>query len=300
MLKISIILLLFLVSAEKKHGYIHNVSPVKTAKRTRHEWYEFQLQTPTNKVRRVVSFSTSFHTHMQHYEQSRTPVVLKNVIINSDEGDWLFNQQSTAYPCSNSDVPFECKVPPKPEPTSHQVPSVDVTINQVSTIRTNQKVNVSGTLSFGNKEPKQVTLQTTKTETRVKEDCILEDDTGAIRFQIWDPLINNLQTGQSYVFTNLTVKHYQGSTCLTTSPLTTASETTQSLAKLVGPEMLQTPEPEITVPNFKFVNRFIIFSPCQVCNKRLNDLSSASTKCQQCGTRQKNVITEVISLQDDN
>ena len=51
--------------------------------------------------------------------------------------------------------------------------------------------------------------------------------------------------------------------------------------------MLQTPEPEMTVPNFKFVNRFIIFSPCQVWNKRLNKLSSASTKCQQCGTRQR-------------
>ena len=104
---------------------------------------------------------------------------------------------------------------------------------------------------------------------------------------IWDPLINNLQSGKSYVFTNLTIKHYQGSTFLATSPLTTASETTQSLEKLVGPGMLQTSKPEITVPNFKFVNRLIIFSPCQVCNKHLNDLSSSSTKCQQCGTRQR-------------
>ena len=57
---------------EKKHGFIHNVSPVKTSKRTQHQWYDFQLQTVPNKIRRVVSFNPSFHTHMQHYEQSKT------------------------------------------------------------------------------------------------------------------------------------------------------------------------------------------------------------------------------------
>ena len=147
---------------EKKHGYIHNVSPVKTSKRTHHQWYDFQLQTNANEVRRVVSFNTSYHSNLQHYEQSKTPVLLKNVIVNKDESDWLFNQQSTAYPCSNSDVVFECKVPPKPEPTSQKLPSADVTISQVSTIKTNQKVNVSGTLTFGDKEPKKVTLKTTQ------------------------------------------------------------------------------------------------------------------------------------------
>ncbi|XP_068677599.1 uncharacterized protein [Montipora foliosa] len=274
-------------SKEKKHGFIHNVSPVKTSKRTQHQWYDFQLQTAPNKIRRVVSFNPSFHTHMQHYEQSKTPVLLKNIIVKENEGDWLFNQQSTAYPCSNSDVPFECKVPPKPEPTAQQLPATEVTIKQLSTITTNQKINVSGTLSFGDKEPKQVMIKATQTASHVKEDCILEDSTGTVTLHIWDPLIHQLKTGKSYVFTNLTVKYYQGSTFLSTSPLTTAIETTVSLEKVMGPELLRTPEQEITVPDFKFISRLTLFSPCTVCNKRLTDLSSSSTKCQQCGTRQR-------------
>lgn len=130
---------------------------------------------------------------MQHYEQSKTPVLLKNIIVKENEGDWLFNQQSTTYPCSNSDVPFECKL----EPTAQQLPATEVTIKQLSTITTNQKVNVSGILSFGDKEPKQVTIKATQTASGVK-DCILEESTGTVTLHIWDPLINQQKTGKSY------------------------------------------------------------------------------------------------------
>ena len=51
--------------------------------------------------------------------------------------------------------------------------------------------------------------------------------------------------------------------------------------------MLDSPEKETSVPNFKFVSNLTIFSSFQVCEKRLYDLSSTSTKCQQCGTRQR-------------
>ena len=67
----------------------------------------------------------------------------------------------------------------------------------------------------------------------------------------------------------------------------TATETTVSLEKVMGPDLLRTPEQEITVPNFKFISRLTLFTPWSVCSKRLSDLSSSSTKCQQCGTRQR-------------
>lgn len=77
----------FLVAAyclfryKKKHSYIHSVIPGKTSKRIQHLWYDFELQAAGKSVGRVVSFNSSFHTHMQHYEQSKTPVLLKNVIV---------------------------------------------------------------------------------------------------------------------------------------------------------------------------------------------------------------------------
>ncbi|CAH3189577.1 unnamed protein product [Porites evermanni] len=113
---------------------------------------------------------------------------MKNIIVKENQGDWLFEQQSTAYPCANSDVPFVWKVPLKPEPTAQQMPATKVTIKQLSAITTNQQVNVSGTLSFGDKEPKQVIVKATQTASRVKEDCILEDSTETVILHIWGPL----------------------------------------------------------------------------------------------------------------
>lgn len=262
---------------EKKHGYIHNLSPIKTAKKTKHQCHDFQFQTAPHKVRRVVGFNTSIHPRIQLYQDSKTPVLLKDVIIKEDESDWLFNQQSTAYPCANSDISFQYEEQAKPETNYQPIPSTDATIGQVSTIKPNQRVNVSGTLSLGDKKPKEVMIKSTQKNSYVKEDCILEDDTGAMLFHIWSPLIDQVQTNKSYKFTNLTVKYYQGSTFLSTSPLTTATETTQSLTTLSGPQMLDCPEKETTVPNFKFVNKLTIFSSCQVCKKHLYDLSSTST-----------------------
>ena len=51
--------------------------------------------------------------------------------------------------------------------------------------------------------------------------------------------------------------------------------------------MFDCPEKETTVPNFKFVSKLTKVSFCQVCKKRLDDLSSISTKCPRCGTLQR-------------
>ena len=80
--------------------------------------------------------------------------------------------------------------------------------------------------------------------------------------------------------------YYQGSNFLSTSPLTTATETTVTLEKLMGLHLLRIPEQEITVPDFKF-NRLTLFGLCGISSKRLTDLSSSSTKCHQCPTSQR-------------
>lgn len=197
---------------EKKHGCIHNLSPIKTAKKTKHQWYNFQFQTAPSKVRRVVGFNTSIHPCIQLYQDSKTPVLLKDVIIKEDESDWLFNQQSTAYPCANSDISFQYEEQAKPETNYQPIRSTDATTGQVPTIKPNQRVNVSGTLSLRDKKPKEVMIKSTQKSSYVKEDCILEDDTGAIVFHIWSTLIDQVQTNKSCKFTNLTVKYYQRST----------------------------------------------------------------------------------------
>ncbi|KAL9978006.1 hypothetical protein ACROYT_G015479 [Oculina patagonica] len=76
------------------------------------------------------------------------------------------------------------------------IPSSDATVGQVSTIKPNQRVNVSATLSLEEKKPKPVMFKSTQKNSSVKEDCILEDETGAILFHIWSPLIDQVQTNK--------------------------------------------------------------------------------------------------------
>ena len=84
---------------KKTNGYISQPL-INTAKKTKHQWYNFQLQTAPSKVRSIARFNTSIHPHIKLYQDSKTPLLLKDVIVKEDESDRLFNQQSTSYlPC---------------------------------------------------------------------------------------------------------------------------------------------------------------------------------------------------------
>ena len=87
----------------------------------------------------------------------------------------------------------------------------------------------------------------------VKEDSILEDNTGTMELHIWEPLFTQLKSNTAYYFQNLTLRYYQGSKFLSTNRNTTYSEETTTLQKLVGPEILTNPEREIIVSQLKYV-----------------------------------------------
>lgn len=99
----------------------------------------------------------------------------------------------------------------------------------------NQKVNVTASISLGNEKPKPVQLKTSKEMTSVKEDCVLEDETGTASIHIWALRINNIKSGNTYEFQNLSVKHFQGITHLGATPATTFKEANQKVETLNGP-----------------------------------------------------------------
>lgn len=99
-------------------------------------------------------------------------------------------------------------------------PAVTITLSQLQTLKINQKVNVTASISLGKDKPKSVPVKSTQKMTMVKEDCILEDETGTANIHIWDGLIDKLKNGSTYEFQNLNVKNFQGRTYLTTTPTT--------------------------------------------------------------------------------
>lgn len=190
----------------------------------------------------MLAFNAPAHQQIQHFQNTKTPVFLKNLIIKEDENDWIFNQQSNVSVAPNSDITFTYKEQLQPIPSTSQLPSVDITISQLNTMTPNQKVNVTGTLSFGQKQPKKVLVKSTQETSFVKEDCILEDSTGYTSIHIWNPLITQLKNTYSYRLNNLTVKNFQGNTFLSTSPFTTYTQLQNTLSSLKGPAILETPE----------------------------------------------------------
>ena len=272
-----------------KYGYIQKISPVKTAARSRHDWFDFHLQVSPTKVQRVVGFDKTKHPKIKHFQETKSPVLLKNLLIPDDEdNDWLFNQQSYVSQCANADVPFSY-VPnfvksERSESTSQE--ASDVSLRELKEMAPNQKVNVHATLSMGAQEPNKIETKSSQALS-VKEDCILEDETGTMELHIWEPLFTQLKSNKAYYFQNLTLRYYQGSKFLSTNRNTTYSEETTTLKKLVGPEILTNPEREIIASQLKYVASLSIFSACQLCKKRIGDESGESVRCQNCKVRQR-------------
>ena len=213
-------------------------------------------------MQRVVGFDKTKHPKIKHVQETKSPVLLKNLLIPDDEdNDWLFNQQSYVSQCVNADVPFSY-VPnfvksEGSESTSQE--ASDVSLRELKEMAPNQKVNVHATLSMGAQEPNKIETKSSQALS-VKEDCILEDETGTMELHIWEPLFTQLKSNKAYYFQNLTLRYYQGSKFLSTNRNTTYSEETTTLKKLVGPEILTNPEREIIASQLKYVASLSIFS----------------------------------------
>ena len=61
-------------------------------------------------------------------------------------------------------------------------------------------VNVTASISLGKDKPKSVPVKSTQKMTMVKEDWILEDETGTANIYIWNGLIDKLKNGSTYEF----------------------------------------------------------------------------------------------------
>lgn len=284
----QLIFIIFSIFSDIHRGFIHDLSLVKRS-RNDNQWYEFNLQTSPSKIRRVVGFNIRCHPTLQEHEKSKTPVVLKNTQTNS-ENHILFNQQSSVRIAPTFDIDFDYSPTKVLDSTaSSSEPTLTITLKQLSELQPNQKVNVIGTISLGKDKPKPVQIKSTQKMSAVKEDCMLEDDTGTAILHIWDPLIKEVINGTSYNFQNLTIKHFKGTTLLSTSPSSSIMKMEQQiqLQNPSGQALLENPDKDLKVEQFKLVKQISIFVACQACKRKIHDISQNSIKCKYCGVRQR-------------
>jgi len=53
---------------------------VKTATKTKNEWFDFQLQLSPTMLRRVVAFDKPKQPTMKHFQETKSPVLVKNLV----------------------------------------------------------------------------------------------------------------------------------------------------------------------------------------------------------------------------
>ena len=193
---------------------------------------------------------------------------------------------------SNSDVTFTNTPSSSSSDCATQSPTVastNITLNQLSTLTRDQKVSVTGVLTVGQKEPKQVTKRNGENG-MVKEDCVIEDASGNAIIHIWDELINKLQNYKASSLKNLSVKNYSGNTMLGTTASTTFDEVETELKELKGPDLLQNTDKKVIIQDFKFVEKLNIYFQCQIksCSKKIPyNITANIITCSSCGATQK-------------
>jgi len=91
-------------------------------------------------------------------------------------------------------------------PTLPHGNSIEISLSQVNLLTRNQRVNVKGTITMGDAKPKEVTKRNGNTGL-VKEDCVIEDQTGHTTIHLWDDMIEKCKNSNSYEITDLSVKN---------------------------------------------------------------------------------------------
>ena len=124
-------------------------------------------------------------------------------------------------------------------------------------------------VTLGDLPPKEVRKQNGQVG-QVKEDCIIEDDTGFSTIHFWDDIITKIQSSRCYGTKNLSVKNFSGNALLGTTPGTTISESDTIIKGVKGKDLLSDGEMTKTISEFKFVDKINISTSYQLkaCNKK--------------------------------
>ena len=160
----------------------------------------------------MLGFDHKNHHQALLFQNTGTPVRVLNA--NKNDDNLFVNNHSTIVKANSGDIHFESTQPSTNTPSNATLPhgnAIEISLRQVNSLTRNRRVNVRGTITMGNAKPKEVTKRNGKSGL-VKEDCVIEDQTGQTTTHSCNDLTEKCKNSNSYEITDLSVKNYNGHT----------------------------------------------------------------------------------------
>ena len=83
----------------------------------------------------------------------------------------------------------------------------------------NKKYTVSGLVTLGKQQLEEIPINQGTCTALVKNDILIEDETGHIYFRLFDNQLEKVTSGKSYQITHLVLKKYKGKPYVHTSKI---------------------------------------------------------------------------------
>ena len=163
------------------------------------------------------------------------------------------------------------------------------------TPNTQSYVTIRGRVYKGDADPKVVHFN--KSDALVKEDCMVEDKSGIIKFHIWEKYIDTIKDKGVYEMLSLLIRSYKEKTFLCTSKCTKIDsindENVPDAKKSGEIDLIQVKE--IAITRFELVKDVTKYFSCPNCKKKVEIIvAKSSIKCYSCNVRAR---TEDFTVQ---
>ncbi|XP_056598323.1 uncharacterized protein LOC130421298 [Triplophysa dalaica] len=188
-------------------GYLHGVSPVKLAQKSRNKYFHATIQGSREKFRRVVVFAPDKHEVFIRAEKNKSPVKLTNIKkCVSRDGDDFDVQCGRSTDVIITDVDFTVKDPPE---------RLKKSVAEINLMAPKQQVGCfEGLVVHVSETTEMIEFQGRQCE---MQSCHVQDYTGNIKVQLWEDQVGCLINGNTYKISNLSTRSFGGNLYLTTT-----------------------------------------------------------------------------------
>lgn len=266
------------------NGYIHDLSEVQIGKTNGNRYFEFHVQESQEKFTRVACFSPEKRDALKRKQESKQPARLMNISpqkkkFKPDVDEYIMGKFSKVV--DGSSLCFPWKSSPKNDKNPVSVATI-LSTNQVGDFVWFQGKVISTS--------KVSTVYSTAMKKNLQKcDVIVGDATGTIVVCVWENLINEIEVGKSYLFSEVKVSFFK-KTFLNCTTKTVLSVTEEDI--YVADEVLEKALAELEEGGTKKIKGTIVSAEvcpafvCFNCNARIHqhEIEDAKmiVKCPSC------------------